>query len=362
MSDSQRHRRLIAEPLGEGLVLARQGGDRLFALNPTARFLWEALDGGAGEAALPDLLAGRFGLAPAVAARDVAAMLALWRAEALLPAAGRRQWRLALGAVEVGLACPPGPLAERLDALFGPMAGEAAAPLVAELAVEPAGERHRLLQDGRTLEAGLDADATIERLIASLAAIAAASLPWGLAVHAAAVADERGCLLLPAESRSGKSTLTAALLADPARRLLTDDFALLRPGDFAVHALGLPVVLKAGSWPALARLLPGLAEQPTQRRHGEAVRYWSPPAGQRTRTAQPIRALVLPRHLPGAAPRLEPIAPFDALARVIRAPAQTKAPLTAADLAALSAWFGGLPAWRLIFGEVEAALPLLAGL
>ncbi len=362
MPDAPLHRRLIAAPLGEGLVLARDGGDRVFALNATARLLWEALEGGVAEADLPALLAERFALDAGTAGRDAAAMLALWRAEGLLPAAGARQWRLALGELDVTLACAPGPLAERLAALLGHLAVARDAPVAAELAVTGAADSHRLSQDGKLLASSLRADEAIERLLAALAALAAARLPWGLALHAGAVGQDGSCLLLPAESRSGKSTLTAALLADGRRSLLSDDFALLTPAGFAVQPLGLPVVLKAGSWPALGGLLPGLAQLPTHQRQGDPVRSWSPPAAQRAARPLPVRGLVMPRHIPGASARLERLDPFDALARVIRAPAQVKPPLAAAGVGALAGWFERLPAWRLVFGEVEAALPLLAAL
>jgi len=362
MPDAPFHRRLIAQPLGEGLVLARDGGDRVFALNATARLLWEALERGVAEAALPALLAERFALDADAAGRDAAAMLALWRAEGLLPAEGARQWRLALGELDVILACDPGPLADCLGALLGHLEVQRQGRVAAELAVTGTAGRHRLTQDGKLLASSLEADAAIERLLAALAALAAARLPWGLALHAGAVGQDGSCLLLPAESRSGKSTLTAALLADGRRSLLSDDFALLTPESLTVHPLGLPVVLKAGSWPALRDLLPGLAQQPTHQRQGEPVRYWSSPAAQRAALPLPVRGLVMPRHIAGAPARLERLTPFDALARVIRAPAQVKPPLTAAGLAALAGWFERVPAWRLTFGEAAAALPLLAEL
>lgn len=362
MPDTPLHRRLLAEPLGEGLVLARDGGDRVFALNATARFLWEALESGADEAALAGLLAGRFALPPDQAARDSEAMLALWRAEGLLPPLGTRRWRLALGDLDIALDCAPGGVADALGDLLAHLASPRGGAVAAALAIAGAEGRYRLTQDGKLLGSSLAGDGVIERLFATLAAVAAARQPWGLALHAGAVGRDGSCLLLPAESRSGKSTLTAALLSQPGQQLLSDDFALIAVEDFTVHPLGLPVVLKAGSWPALDGLLPDLATRPTFQRQGEPVRYWTPPPAQRAPGPLPVRGLVMPRHIPGAPARLQRLEPFDALARVIRAPAQVKAPLDAARLAALTAWFQRTPAWRLTFGEAAEALPLLAAL
>jgi hypothetical protein len=352
---------LVSHPVGEGLALARGGGERIFALNATARFLWEALSAGTPAAALAGRLAAAFAVDGETAARDVEAMLRLWQAEGLLAPAGRRL-PLGLGELRAALTCAAPALDGPLASLLAPLTvlpGEAPA---AEFLLDGAGDEHRLTRDGRLLQAGLNADAAIHRLAAALAALASARLPWRLALHAAAIGDGESCLLLPGESRSGKSTLTAALLADGRRCLLGDDLALLRPDDLAAQPLPLPLTLKAGSWAPLAALLPDLAAQPVRQRLGEPVRYWLPPAAQVARRPLPVRALVVPRFLPGAPARLQRLAPFDALARLVRAPAHLQAPIDAAGLGHLAGWIERLPAWRLTFGSPEQALPLLAGL
>ena len=60
---------VITTPLGDGLVVVRRRGHHLFALNESARFMWERRAEGVADSEIPALMAARYGIDPAQAAR-----------------------------------------------------------------------------------------------------------------------------------------------------------------------------------------------------------------------------------------------------------------------------------------------------
>lgn len=78
-----------------------------------------------------------------------------------------------------------------------------------------------------------------------------------LLVHASVVARGGAAAILPAKPGSGKSTL-GGLLCAAGWRLLSDEFALIRPGDGKVEPFPRPISLKAGSIDAVLAVAPDL--------------------------------------------------------------------------------------------------------
>lgn len=340
------------------MILARQGGFRALVLNHSARFVWERLAGGTDAAALPAHLAAEYGIDDARASADVAALLGQWREAGLLaPAVMRRHYAMA----GIGFTVAFGDAA--LDAAFAPVFAHL------EIAAHPAEPDHPIAafavawEDGAVVLRGdgaeLCRDATpdlaIQRLMTDATLHAYACARWALSVHAAALGDASGCLLLPGVSGTGKTTLAAALLARPGMQYLTDDIALLRPTD--LHVLPMPgaLVLKEGSWP----LLPDCAGAPEYRRFGMAVRYLAPPAERIATTPLPVRAIVVPRRRAGARAALSPLPAIDAFGSLIAAPATLAAPVTQAALARLTGWVEERATLQLDYDDPHEAAALL---
>src|SRR5262249_39632867 len=74
----------IVTPVGDGLIVARQHGHRLYALNETARLLWTWRTAGMTETRMVEELVAAYGIDRAVAARDIEATLRQWRDESLI--------------------------------------------------------------------------------------------------------------------------------------------------------------------------------------------------------------------------------------------------------------------------------------
>lgn len=135
-----------------------------------------------------------------------------------------------------------------------------------------------------------------------------------LQVHAATLAHDGCGMMLAAKAGSGKSTLAAALLAR-GWSYLSDEFALIEPVTLRAHPFPKALCIKSGSFDVLEGL--GL---PLWRR-GHYVKvlkgrvgYLSPHRCNAAVETEgvPIRHVILPEYVEGAAPSLHPISRAEA--------------------------------------------------
>jgi hypothetical protein len=213
--------------------------------------------------------------------------------------------------------------------------------------------------DGTRRTLGTSADGALVATLSALTELGCRPAERLLVIHGAGLVqpDGRG-LLLVAPGGSGKSTLAAALDAAGFGLLSDDVVPVTLDGDLL--GLGLPLCLKAGSWPVLAARRPELAQARTVQRLGQPVRYLPPctpaPAGPVTPAC-----VLLSRYQPGRAPTLRPVAPDDLLAGLLAAEAVIR-DLTQAKLEALARWVQAVPAWELTYPDLDRALALIADL
>lgn len=132
-----------------------------------------------------------------------------------------------------------------------------------------------------------------------------------LMLHAAVLERDGRALIMPALPGSGKSTLCAALM-HRGWRLLSDEFALLRPEDpdLALHPLPRPVPLKNESIEVIRAFEPEAVIGPTfpKTRKGDVAHVMAPLDSQR-RSQETAQAgwIVFPRFQAGAPTTLEPL-------------------------------------------------------
>jgi hypothetical protein len=187
---------------------------------------------------------------------------------------------------------------------------------------------------------------------------------WLAALHAGGVHDGRRALALPALGGTGKTTLTAALVA-AGLGYLSDDVIPLQRITCEAMALPLPLRVRDSSLPLLRAFWPGLDRQPTYGSFGQAVHLLSPSPGavgpaERT---YPVAALVfLARERSRVQPELEAVAPAEALQHLLASDTLLRRPLIAADIAELLAWLERTPAHWLRYGALAPAVTLLMGL
>lgn len=137
---------------------------------------------------------------------------------------------------------------------------------------------------------------------------------YDVAFHAAMVADGNRGIMLCAPREAGKSTLTAALVAD-GFHLLTDEPALLHLDTNSVSALPFPISVKEGSWEVLAHRWPQLISVPIHvRSDGMKTRLLHPPAVNRSTQLHRITHLVFPEYRPSSSTiKVDELSPFRTL-------------------------------------------------
>jgi hypothetical protein len=352
----------------DGLALATASDGTLALLNESAGLVLDRLREGGGIPGAAVALATRYGIGRRRAAADAEAAarelrrLGLWRA---LPATdGQAQ-------AEVDEPAPPSAwcFEETLTPIERPVRVRVASPRLAKLAavmLGGAGERsreppvatvsafrrrgHEIWVDGRRVLAGADLMLARSELVRHLLLASGANRRWLAVLHAAAVSDGGGAVILAGASGSGKSTLAGRLVAS-GLALVTDDYAPLEAGTRELWPTPFGLSAKSGSWGLLGPLLPGLAACPTVSTRGRAQRYLSPPRRERS-PRRPV-ALVFPAYAPGRACRLERLRPREAAALTAHAGGWFES--TPERLRELADWLVATPSFALTYGDGEKA-------
>jgi len=376
---------MLEASLGTTRLLARPGDRRLWLLDAATAALWDLQTAGWTGAPLAGLLAERFGLAPEDARRYLDELQADWRAAGLLeadPSDGRfvvaptepplasppatapppGAWRLAVADRAVSLSIPDEMLRAALTPLLpdrsGADPGPSPEPVADQLTLHGAARHWTLTANGSVLETGQGMDAALVATLHTLTELGCRPAERLLVIHGAGLVapDGRGLLLI-APGGSGKSTLAAALNAQGCG-LLSDDVVPVTPSG-ELLGLGLPLCLKAGSWPVLAEAWPALRQAPVVVRYGQPVRYL-PPAGRAVNAGVRAGLVLFPHYQPDGTPRWTRLTPAQVLQRVVAAEAVIR-DLTQAKLEALARWAGAAPAFALTYPDLDHALALVRG-
>jgi hypothetical protein len=137
-----------------------------------------------------------------------------------------------------------------------------------------------------------------------------ALLHGAIGIHAAAVANATGALLLSAPSGFGKSTLAAVMSRRPGWTALSDDVSLL--GSSGGQTLVLPAASGICLRPDSRRAL-GLRDRQCRSMPGYEDKLWFRPDPGPEAAARPLSAfVVLIRRADVDAPTLKPLAPLEA--------------------------------------------------
>lgn len=182
-------------------------------------------------------------------------------------------------------------------------------------------------------------------------------------IHAGAVERFGRCILLPGAPGSGKSTLTAALVA-AGFTLFSDETALLEEADLGARAVPLSLTIKSGAVELLAPAFPHLPELPEHaRQDGRIVRYLSPPRGSLpapTRQVAPVGALVFPRV--GPVSQLERIPRIDGLQRLLAECVVLPELLSVEKVRALVGWMRRVDCYDLSSGPLRESIATIEAL
>lgn len=187
-------------------------------------------------------------------------------------------------------------------------------------------------------------------LLQELVRLSASDREFLVVLHAAACGDESKCVIFPAATHSGKTTL-AAVLMHSGFALYSDDSVALDRETLKIPAMPFALMLREGSWPAISSRFAGFEDLPIYHRYCQNVRFL-PPSGHIQST--PACAIVFSRWQPGAITEIQPLNAFDALVRL-----KESGFWLAHDRAGIErflVWLQSLPLYEMIYSEVDDAV------
>lgn len=181
-----------------------------------------------------------------------------------------------------------------------------------------------------------------------------------LALHAGGVAWADKVMLLVGKSRSGKSTLTAALLGE-GWDYLSDDMILMERDSLDAKSMPCSLGIKPGGWELLASRFPG-REPPKQhlRADGQSVAYFSPPLPRRGfLLPRAVQWIVFPSLSPAEPGDLQALSPLEGLQRLVTHCCGIPRALQPGDIRRLIEWSAGIAWFELKVADLDTAVARL---
>jgi hypothetical protein len=367
-------------PIDGGLLLLDTNSHRLFAYNETARQVWDLVETAGSSEDVVNSFAAACGISRSLAQSDVSAILTEWRSLgffspdgatrplaqpvptargssfALLP---RRnlEWTSTIRNTTIRFVADSD-VAVMIHGMFKHVETPGAPPNATFEIINVPGGLIALVEDGveRICTAnpaqivGAVWQATLEKVHSNVR--------WLALIHGGAVARHGEAIGICGPSGSGKTTLIAALIGNGFHYLADDMISLATP-DGAVIPLPVPLSVKPGSLEALSSIHPGLASAARYRTKGVEARLLEPPPLAWDLEPVPLRKLVFPRFVDGAAATQRQISSFDAVARLLAERIWLGNPITERQVVDLLAWLANTEAFAIEYGKLDDGLRLI---
>ncbi len=370
-------------PLDNHLVIFRPVDKRLFILNPTAAWIWEAVAEGLKTSEIIKLLAQHFNVSTEDAERDVHSVLDQWSEYSLEPNQPNKETKhLATPTSSMRGASPGNKMLPANAQIFfqgnyyygqssftltdyTPDLEPYLSPLLASLqAADEENPKNRIaiFKDSNeyvVFSENIELERTpiqlvaIGRVIQEMVELGYPNTTWMAFIHGSAGAlDEHG-VIFPGIGGSGKSTLMAAL-AQSGWAYWCDDMV---PVDTQKRVAPVPLshCIKSGSWDVLAPYYKGFEKLPVFNRCDREVRYLvTSPAPSHFSKTQPVHSLVFPLYTPGKPQRLLPITPVEGLQRLVEA--QSWISPDPAHAEEMIHWISTIPIYTLEYNSLDWAI------
>ena len=356
---------------GEARVIARPDVHGLFLLNETATFIWRHHGKGVSADSLARLFSREFSIPMSQAAHDIEATLTGWSSGLLsnllstteIPAGvrtaessfrARFSRNYSLGQICVGLAAGDEEIAAEIEPRLAHLeCGDQSCAVTFQLLKD--NDRIKLIKDGMFLAEAPEVNAARAILFLELTGVAHPEADWLTALHAGACGTSAACVIMPADTNAGKTTLTAALMHS-GLHFLSDDSAAIDRHTLRVAPMPFALMVREGSWPILASRFPELVSAPIFERNGWRVRFLAPPENK-LGAGVPAKCLLFIEYRPGAPTSLESLTPFEGLLRLQKSGFWV--PHNRESLAAFLSWIQSIPAYHAVYSDLDEATALV---
>jgi hypothetical protein len=180
-----------------------------------------------------------------------------------------------------------------------------------------------------------------------------------LNLHAGVVAKGTNCILLPAASGSGKSSLTAAL-THSGFSYFSDEVGLIQRSTLQVVPVPLAVCVKSTGWDLMSRYYPEIATLPKHKRDDHKIVCYIPPRPAAVRHEPGlISHIFFPHYAEGETTRLEPLSRSVAFTRLMDQCVALRHRLDRDNVSDMVSWIGKIDCYSLRFSSLDEAVALV---
>jgi Coenzyme PQQ synthesis protein D (PqqD) len=357
-------------PVEEALVLARPEIQGLFLLNSTSKQIWLAYEQGVSVHSLAQQFSADFDIPVSQAAHDIHSTLDSWSKFFLIekeepnaePATFQSFADLKpsfighyrLNGKQLRLEIADEAFVEEMVPRLAHLASTKQPPAITFQVVRING-RLSLFSDGHFFAEEPEASAARAVLLQEIARAAQPTTDWLALLHAGACGTDASCVIMPADTNVGKTTLTAALVHS-GLHFLSDDSAAIDRNTMRVAPMPFALMVREGSWPVLNSRFPELASAPIYERNGWRVRFLAPPENK-LGSGVPAKCLLFIEYRPGAATSLEPLTAFESLLRLQKSGFWV--PHDRDSIGAFLSWMQSIPAYYAVYSDLDEATVLV---
>jgi hypothetical protein len=371
-------------PINDEGLLFDQNGQRLFHLNAVATFIWSCLDQGHDIEDIAQATGQAMRVKHVRARQYVLDMLKTWRVTGLLQGgchfpsperAGGSLDEISLEVSDEDLQQPVIPARQHyqfLDSVFSLGFGS---PLLREL-VDPTFQHLRTQAEAKDLLylniiytrhrfTVLHGNAVIGRCATSrelgpllhglLGLLAIRRYEYLLAIHASCLGRSGNALVMPGRSGSGKTTVTAALMA-AGWEYMSDDTALLLPQTLACVGAPYALTIKEGAWPILRRYYPDIDRAPIHLRSDERLVRYLCPTGHDFSKPRPLRWVGFPHRSTTATSSMRLLDQIEGLYRMLEHCCAIPRFLSSDDIQLLVDWSAGTRFFEFAITDIDEAV------
>lgn len=375
-----------SHPFEDCLVVTRSGLDCLFLLNGSGRLIWEGLEAGATASELAGKLSRGTGTPLESAREQVRAAVREWEQQGLLGPAKPKPlsgpvlegtgslpeptatshvtgtsrgaqstlWFRFLGKV-VRISCLDPSLASAIRIRYANLASTPHENIDVDLSTQRQEPFHVLLLEGREVARSSTDYGLTYCLLRTLVNCVHGQPDLTAWLHGGLVSKDEVSIGIVGRERSGKSTLTAALL-HAGYECNGDDRIFLTDNDLLPLATPNSIGVKEGSWSVLRPRFPEISSLPILKNGGQKIRFLSVTPPQRF-VYPSIRHLIFPRYESGSETRLRPLSSVEALVRTIEAYSWVDP--SPARVGLFLKWIRSVPCHELPFSSLDQAVDLI---